>query len=52
MLWLLVGVRDLFAPGLFASNGRVVSMWMIVGSFALGIFFLLLPLAFLKRKSA
>lgn len=52
VLWLLLGLRDLLAPGFFSPNGRIVSTWMIVSSFALGIFFLLLPFAFVKKKDA
>lgn len=50
VLWLLVGLRDLLAPGFFAPSGRVVGSWTIVSSFALSTFFLLFPIAFGKKR--
>lgn len=55
-LWILAGIRDLFAPGFFNISGREVSGSSIALNFAVGIVFLILayPVAgfsSLKNKS-
>jgi len=49
VLLLLGGFRDLLAPTFFAPAGRVLGIWVIVSSFALGAFILLFPIAFIKK---
>ena len=41
LLWILAGIRDLFAPGFFSISGRAVS-GSIALDFAIGIVFLIL----------
>ena len=41
LLWILAGIRDLFAPGFFSISGRTVS-GSIALDFAIGIVFLIL----------
>jgi len=42
ILWLLVGLRDLFAPGFFSFSGRVVAGSNIVLEFAVAAVFLVI----------
>jgi len=42
LLWILAGIRDLFAPGFFSISGQPVSGSSIALSFAIGIFFLII----------
>jgi hypothetical protein len=42
LLWILAGIRDLFAPGFFSISGRTVSGSSIALDFAVGIVFLIL----------
>ena len=41
-LWILAGIRDLFAPGFFTISGRTVSGSSIALNFAIGIVFLVI----------
>lgn len=41
-VWMIVGIRDLLAPGFFSISGRTVTATGIVIDFALGIFFLIM----------
>jgi hypothetical protein len=41
LLWILAGIRDLFAPGFFNISGRTVSGSSIALNFAIGIVFLI-----------
>jgi hypothetical protein len=50
ILWLLVGLRDLFAPGFFSFSGRVVTNSQIVVDFALGVMFLALGASMAKFR--
>jgi len=40
LLWLLVGLRDIFAPGFFSPNGRVVTVSNIALDFSVATVFL------------
>jgi hypothetical protein len=40
VLWIGVGLRDLFAPGFFSFSGRVVSNGTLILDFATGAIFL------------
>ena len=42
LLWILAGIRDLFAPGLFSISGRTVSGSSIALNFVVGIVFLII----------
>lgn len=42
LLWILAGLRDLFAPGFFNISGRTVSGSSIALNFAVGIVFLII----------
>ena len=42
LLWILAGIRDLFAPGFFSINGRIVTDSSIALNFAIGIVFLII----------
>jgi len=42
LLWILAGIRDLFAPGFFNMSGRTVSDSSIALNFAIGIVFLVI----------
>jgi hypothetical protein len=41
-LWMLAGIRDLFAPGFFSISGRSVSGSSIALDFAIGVVFLIM----------
>ena len=41
-LWILAGIRDLFAPGFFTISGGTVSGSSIALDFAIGIVFLVI----------
>jgi hypothetical protein len=41
-LWILAGIRDLFAPGFFSISGRSVSASSIALNFCIGIVFLVI----------
>jgi hypothetical protein len=41
-LWILAGIRDLFAPGFFSASGRTVTGNGIALNFAIGIVFLII----------
>ena len=45
VLWLLLGLRDAFAPGFFSPNGRVVTGSNIAMDFALATVFIALAVA-------
>lgn len=42
VLWVLVGLRDAFAPGFFSPNGRVVTSTNIALDFAVATVFIAL----------
>jgi hypothetical protein len=42
LLWILAGIRDLFAPGFFNISGRTVSSSSIALNFVIGIVFLII----------
>lgn len=42
LLWILAGIRDLFAPGFFTISGRAVSGGSIALNFVIGIVFLVI----------
>jgi len=42
LLWILAGIRDLFAPGFFSISGRPVSGSSIALNFVIGIVFLII----------
>jgi len=41
-LWMLAGIRDLFAPGFFSISGRTVTSSDITVDFAIGSLFLII----------
>lgn len=49
VLWIGVGLRDLFAPGFFSFSGRVVSNSTLILDFATGAIFLFV--AFTQDKN-
>jgi hypothetical protein len=49
VLWVLLGLRDLFAPGFFSPNGRVVTGSNIALDFALATVFITLAVAMAIR---
>ena len=49
-LWMLAGLRDLFAPGFFSINGRVVTGSSIALDFAIGAVFLILSHGIARRS--
>ena len=42
LLWILAGIRDLFAPGFFNMSGRSVSNGGIALNFVIGIVFVII----------
>jgi hypothetical protein len=46
ILWIGVGLRDLFAPGLFSFSPNVASNSTIVFDFATGVIFLFVAFSF------
>jgi hypothetical protein len=48
-LTIIVALRDIFAPGLFAMSGRVNSTGYILVEFAIAITFLVLGAFFVRR---
>ncbi len=42
IMWVLVGLRDAFAPGFFSPNGRVVTNGQIAFDFAMATVFIVL----------
>ena len=42
LLWILAGIRDLFAPGFFSISSQPVSSSSITLSFVVGIVFLII----------
>lgn len=46
VLWLGIGLRDLFAPGLFSFSPSIASNSTIVLNFVTGVLFLLCALSF------
>jgi hypothetical protein len=42
LLWILAGIRDLFAPDFFSISGRTVSGGSIALDFAIGMVFLII----------
>jgi hypothetical protein len=52
VLWIGVGLRDLFAPGFLSFSGRVVSNSTLILDFAIGAIFLFAAfVAFTKAKN-
>jgi hypothetical protein len=45
VLWILAGLRDLFAPGFFNMSGRTVTGNSIALNFAIGIVFLVIGIS-------
>ncbi|HSB28066.1 MAG TPA: hypothetical protein VLE19_09425 [Pyrinomonadaceae bacterium] len=48
-LWILAGIRDLFAPGFFNISGRVVTGSGIALNFAIGAVFLVVGSSMARR---
>jgi hypothetical protein len=42
VLWIIAGIRDLFAPGFFNMSGRAVTSSSIALNFVLGLVFLII----------
>ena len=58
VVWIGIGLRDLFAPHLFKIDGRVATTSTVILNFAVGVMFLLVAFSFhqamtrgLKSKS-
>ena|SRR5438034_5898672 len=51
VLWIGVGLRDLFAPSLFSFSGRVASNSTVILDFATGAIFLLVVFSLGKAKN-
>ena len=50
LVWIVIGLRDLFAPHLFRFDGQVAADGMVILDFAVGAVFLLTALSFHKAK--
>jgi len=50
LLWVIVGLRDTFAPGSFTMSGRVVSKLDIAMEFATAAIFLFVAASFHSRR--
>ena len=50
LLWVIVAMRDTFAPGFFTMSGRVVSKLDIAMEFATAAVFLFVAASFRSRR--
>lgn len=51
LIWIGIGLRDLFAPHLFRFDGRVADTSTIVLDFVVGAIFLVAAFSFLQARS-
>jgi len=51
IIWICVGLRDLFAPHFFRFDGQVATTSTVVLDFAIGAIFLLAAFSFHQAKS-
>jgi hypothetical protein len=51
VLWIGIGLRDLFAPSLFNFSGRIASKSTMILDFATGAIFLFVALTFRNAKN-
>ncbi len=51
VLWILAGMRDLFAPGFFSISGRTASGSSVALNFAIGIMFLVVAVSSQAARS-
>jgi hypothetical protein len=49
-MWIIVALRDIFAPGFLAMNGRVIARNQIIVEFAVAIIFLTIGVLSLRRR--
>ena len=50
VIWIGIGLRDLFAPHLFRFDGQVAAVGMVILDFATGAVFLFTALSLYKAK--
>lgn len=49
-MWIIVALRDIFAPGFLAMNGRVIGRNQIIFEFAVAIVFLTIGVLSMRRR--
>ena len=49
-MWILVALRDIFAPGFLSFNGRVISRSQIIFELAVALVFLSIGVMSIKRR--
>jgi uncharacterized membrane protein YozB (DUF420 family) len=49
-MWIIVALRDIFAPGFLAMNGRVISRNQIIFEWAVAVVFLTVGVLYIRRR--
>jgi hypothetical protein len=49
-LWIMVAVRDIFAPGFFSFHGRAIGRYQIVFELAVAVVFLAIGVLSIRRR--
>jgi len=49
-MWIIVALRDIFAPGFLVMNGRVIGRNQIIFEFAVAIVFLTIGVLSMRRR--
>lgn len=49
-MWIIVALRDIFAPGFLAMNGRVISRNQIIFEWAVAVVFLTVGVLSIRRR--